>query len=117
VDEVVIEPEPDEAAIAAVRGRACAADLVVIGTIDAHRLRAQLALVEALAETSTPTIAAALRGPWDVDAYPAGVTALVTYPILPGSLDALAAVIAGEADAPGRPPVVLASASSSIPSG
>jgi beta-N-acetylhexosaminidase len=108
VDEVVVEPEPDEATIAAVRDRARAAGLAVIGTIDGHRLRSQIALVEAVAGTGTPTIAAALRGPWDVDAYPAGVTALATYSILPGSLEALAAVLAGEGTAPGRSPVALA---------
>jgi beta-N-acetylhexosaminidase len=109
VDDVVVEPEPDDAAIAAVRDRARGADLAVIGTIDAHRLRSQLALLEAVADTGTPTIAAALRGPWDIDGYPAGVTALATYSILPGSLEALAAVLAGEASAPGRSPVALAS--------
>jgi beta-N-acetylhexosaminidase len=107
VDEVVIEPEPDAAAIAAIRDRAAAAERVVIGTIDAHRLTSQLALVEALAATGTPTIAVAMRGPWDVAAYPAGVTTLATYSILPGSLDALAQVIAGNATAPGRVPVRL----------
>lgn len=107
VDEVVVEPEPDAASIAAIRDRAAGADYVVIGTIDAHRLTAQLRLVEAVAATGTPTIAVAMRGPWDVAAYPAGVTALATYSILPGSLDALAAVIAGRAQAVGRLPVRL----------
>jgi beta-N-acetylhexosaminidase len=105
VDEVVVAPEPDAASIAAVRSRAADTDLAVIGTIDAHRLRSQLDLVDAIVSTGTPTIAVAMRGPWDVAAYPAGVTALATYSILPGSLDALAAVLAGEADAPGRLPV------------
>jgi beta-N-acetylhexosaminidase len=108
VDEVVVEPEPDAASIAAIRDRAAAADRVVIGTIDAHRLTAQLRLVEAVAATGTPTIAVAMRGPWDVTAYPAGVTALAIYSILPGSLDALAAVIGGEAQPVGRLPVRLA---------
>jgi beta-N-acetylhexosaminidase len=107
VDEVVVEPEPDAASIAAVRDRAGAADLVVIGTIDGHRLTSQLRLVEAVAATGTPTIAVAMRGPWDVAAYPAGVTSLATYSLLPGSLDALAAVIAGDASAPGRLPIRL----------
>jgi beta-N-acetylhexosaminidase len=107
VDEAVVEPEPDAASIAAVRARAGAADLAVIGTIDAHRLRSQLDLVEAVVATGTPTIAVALRGPWDVASYPARATALATYSILPGSLDALAAVIAGEAQAPGRLPVAV----------
>jgi len=107
VDEVVVEPEPDAASIAAIRSRAEAFDLAVIGTIDAHRLRSQFGLVGAIAATGRPTIAVALRGPWDVGAYPVGVTALATYSILPGSLDALAAVLAGDADAPGRLPVAV----------
>ncbi len=107
VDEVVVEPEPDAAAIAAIRERARDADLAVIGTIDAHRRRSQLDLVEAVAATDTPTIAVAMRGPWDIAGYPAGVTALATYSILPGSLEALAAVLAGEARATGRLPVTV----------
>ncbi len=107
VDEVVVEPEPDAASIAAVRGRALAADLVVVGTIDAHRLRSQLDLVDTIAATATPTIAVALRGPWDVAGYPPRVTALATYSILPGSLEALAAVLTGEAPATGRLPTVI----------
>jgi beta-N-acetylhexosaminidase len=110
VDEVVVEPEPDAAAIAAVRSRAEGADLAVVGTIDGHRLRSQLKLVEAVVATGTPTIAVAMRGPWDVSAYPPGVTALATFSILPGSLDALAAVLAGEAEARDRLPVTLATA-------
>ncbi len=107
VDEVVVEPEPDAASIAAIRERAVAADHVVVGTIDGHRLRSQIQLVDAIAATGTPTIAVAMRGPWDVAAYPAGVTALATYSILPGSLDALADVLAGEARARGSIPVRL----------
>jgi beta-N-acetylhexosaminidase len=107
VDEVVVEPEPDAASIAALRDRAAAADVAVVGTIDAHRLTAQLRLVEAIATTGTPTVAVALRGPWDVAAYPPEVTSLATYSILPGSLEALAAVISGEASAPGGIPVRL----------
>ena len=107
VDEVVVEPEPDAASIAAVRERAREADHVVVGTIDGHRLGAQLQLVEAVASTGTPTIAVAMRGPWDVSAYPASVTSVATYSILPGSLGALAAVLAGEAPALGRIPVRL----------
>jgi hypothetical protein len=97
VDEVVVEPEPDAAAITAVRERALAADLVVIGMIDAHRLQSQLALVDAVAETGTPTIAVALRGPWDVAPYRRGVTSL-------------AAVLVGDASASSRIPVAIESA-------
>jgi beta-N-acetylhexosaminidase len=105
VDEVVVEPEPDDPAIAALRERARGVDVVVAGTIDAHRMPAQLAMIEALADTGMTVIAVALRGPWDVTAYPASVTALATYSILSGSLDALAAAISGRAGFPGRLPV------------
>jgi beta-N-acetylhexosaminidase len=107
VDEVVVEQAPDPTSIAAVRDRASTARAVVIGTIDAHRQPAQIDLVEALAATGTPVVAVALRGPWDVASYPPGVTALATYSILPASLDALAAVLAGQAVARGCVPVEL----------
>ncbi len=107
VEEVVVEQRPDAAAIAAVRDRATAAPdtIAVIGTIDGHRQPEQIALVEAVAATGIPTIAVAMRGPWDVAVYPASVTALATYGILPLTLDALAATLVGAAPAPGRLPV------------
>jgi len=107
VDELVVEQVPDDDSIAAVRERAAGAGAVVVGTIDGHRQPAQLRLVEAIAGTGVPTIAVALRGPWDVAAYPTDVTALAAYGILPPTLEALAGVIAGEAVAPGRLPVRL----------
>jgi beta-N-acetylhexosaminidase len=105
VDEVVVEPEPDAASIAAVRARAEAADLAVVGTIDALRLPAQLDLVQAVVGTGTPTITVAMRGPWDVAAIPWGPTAFATYSILPESLAAFAAVLGGNAPALGLLPV------------
>jgi beta-N-acetylhexosaminidase len=107
VEEVVIERAPSGASVAAVRARAAAADAVVIGTIDAHRDPGQLELIRAVAETGRPTIAAALRTPWDLAAYPAGIPAIATYSILPGSLEALARVLAGEIGLPGRAPVII----------
>jgi beta-N-acetylhexosaminidase len=107
VDEIVVEQAPDPGSIAAVRDRAAAARAVVIGTIDGHRQRPQIELVEALAATGTPVVAVALRGPWDIAAYPPAVTALATYSILPASLNALAAVLAGEVQARGCLPVQI----------
>lgn len=107
VEEIVTEPSPDPAAIAAVRDRAAGTGLAVIGTIDGHRQPSQLDLVRAVADTGTPTIAVAMRGPWDVADVPASMTTLATYSILPGSLDALAAVLAGDGAATGRVPVTL----------
>ena len=108
VEEIVVEQAPDVASIATVRDRAARASAVVVGTIDGHRQPAQLDLVEAIVATGTPVVAVAMRGPWDVAAYPPSVTSLATYAILPASLEALAAVLDGEAEAPGRLPVAMA---------
>jgi beta-N-acetylhexosaminidase len=115
VEEIVVDQIPDRDSIAAVRARAAQARLVVVGTIDGHRQPTQLELVEAIAATGTPTIAVALRGPWDVAAYPRTVTALAIYSILPASLEALAAVFAGEADARGTLPVSVPTGAVPVP--
>ncbi len=107
VDELVIDQRPDVSAIAAACERARGADLAVIGTIDGHRQTEQLELVRAVAATGVPTIAVALRGPWDVADYPASATALATYSIHPPSMAALAPVIHGDAPAVGTLPVRL----------
>ncbi len=105
VEEVVVSPAPTDAEIAAVRARALEADLVVVGTIDARHEPGQAALVEAVAGTGRPTVAVALRTPWDVATYPAGVTAVCTYSILPTSLEALASALFGAIPFAGRLPV------------
>ena len=102
VDDVVVAVSPTDAEIAALRGRTGRFDAVVIGTIEAHRQPAQAALVRALADTGTPTLAVALRTPWDAIVYPAGVPSFATYSILPDSLEALARALAGEIGFPGR---------------
>jgi beta-N-acetylhexosaminidase len=49
----------------------------------------------------------ALRTPWDVASYPDGVAAVCTYSILPDSLEALAAALAGAIPFVGRLPVAV----------
>ena len=84
---------------------------IVIGTIDGHRQPAQIALVEAVAAHRGTTRSWPSRCAARGTSRPTrpGVTALATYSILPGSLDALAAVLAGRAEAPGRLPVAMSS--------
>jgi beta-N-acetylhexosaminidase len=108
VDDVVVPVAPSDAEIAGLRARAGSFDAVVVGTIEAHRQPAQAALLRAIVETGTPTVAVAMRTPWDVLVYPAGVPAIATYSILPDPLDALARALAGEIGLPGRVPVSLA---------
>ena len=108
VDELVVPVAPSDTDIAGARERARDVDLVVVGTLDAVRQPSQAALVEALAANGTPTVAVALRTPWDVATYPAGVTAIATYSILPDSLDALASALFGAIPFAGRLPVAVA---------
>ena len=107
VDELVVDPSPSDAEIAGARAAAESADLVVVGTISASLHPAQAALVAALLETGRPTVTLALRTPFDLAVYPASTTHLCTYGLLEPSMAALAAVLAGEADAPGRLPAPI----------
>ena len=107
VDDVVVPVAPGDAEIGGLRTRAESFDAVVVGTIEAHRQSRQAALVRAIAETGTPTVAVAMRTPWDAVVYPEGVPAIATYSILPDSLEALARALAGEIGFPGRLPVAV----------
>ncbi len=107
VEEVVIGVAPTASEIAALRVRTGAVDAIVVGTIEAHRQPAQADLVRAIAGTGKPTVAVALRTPWDVATYPVGVPAICTYSILPDSLEALADALAGRIGFAGRSPVRL----------
>ena len=107
VEEVVTSAAPTDAEIAAVRDRVGAVDAVVVGTIDGAREPSQLALLEAVAAVAgdRPVVALALRTPWDVASYPAGVAAVCTYSIHPASMVALADALAGSIPFAGRLPV------------
>ncbi|HEY6013885.1 MAG TPA: glycoside hydrolase family 3 N-terminal domain-containing protein [Candidatus Limnocylindrales bacterium] len=107
VDEIVVPLAPGDSEIAEVRRLAAGVDAVVVGTIDAIRQPGQAALVDAVARVAPRTIAVALRTPWDVAGYPAGVPAVCTYSILPDSLEALARVLAGALAPVGRLPVAV----------
>src|SRR5579862_954240 len=111
-EEIVTSDPPTPADIAAVVGRAQAAEAVVVGTIAAMPGSAQAELVAALVATGRPVVSVALRTPWDVVAYPSARTNVATYSILRPSLDALAAALFGRTGSaepfPGRLPVVLA---------
>jgi beta-N-acetylhexosaminidase len=111
VDDVVVGVAPSDAEIAGLRRRAGSFDAVVVGTIEAHRQPAQAELVRAIAASGVPTIAVALRTPWDVAVYPtdlpSAVPAICTYSILRDSLEALARALVGEIGFPGRLPVAV----------
>jgi beta-N-acetylhexosaminidase len=66
----------------------------------------QAVLVRRLAERR-PTIAIALRSPYDVSTYPPGVTAICTYGIQPPQIEAVAEALVGRIPFAGRLSVEL----------
>jgi beta-N-acetylhexosaminidase len=114
VVEAVVGASPSDGEIAALRDRASGFDAVVVGTIDAIRQPGQLELVRAVATANARTVAVALRTPWDVAQYPDGVAAVCTYSILPDSLEALAAALAGSIPFLGRLPVSVLAPSAGL---
>jgi beta-N-acetylhexosaminidase len=111
VEGVVVGDPIEPAEIGALRDRAAAADLVVLGTVDALGRPTLVELAGALLTSGRPIVGVALRAPWDADALPELGTVLATYGIQPPSLAAAAAVIVDGAPLSGRPPVRLAVAS------
>lgn len=107
VDEWQVPMSPEASDVRALREKLARYDLAVIGTINATAHRGQADLVKAAAKEGTPTIAVALRMPYDVTAYPEVGTYVCTYGILPPSMDAIAPALFGRAPFPGRLPVTL----------
>jgi beta-N-acetylhexosaminidase len=105
VEEIVVGIAPTDAEIAGIRAYAEGVDAVVVGTIDAIRQPAQVELVRQVSGVARRTVAVALRTPWDLALYPVALPAICTYSILPDSLDALAALLAGAVSPRGRLPV------------
>jgi beta-N-acetylhexosaminidase len=107
VDEIIVEHAPSADEIAAVREAAGASDAVVVGTSAAFFEPAQAALVDAVLSAGRPTVTVALRTPFDLAAYPAARCHVAAYGILPPTLSALAAALAGAARFPGRLPAAV----------
>ncbi|NMC02325.1 MAG: hypothetical protein GYA30_08150, partial [Chloroflexi bacterium] len=80
---------------------------VILALADAARYPRQRELVEAFTETASPVIVVALRTPYDLAEMPEGPTLLATYGLNPPLLEALLAVLRGEAEPRGQLPVEL----------
>jgi beta-N-acetylhexosaminidase len=112
VEEVVTAHPPSAVEIAALRDRAHAWDVIIVGTISAATASPQAEMVEALTALGRPIVTVALRTPWDLAAYPRVGTHIATYSIHRESMDALAGALFGAAGPtaeafPGRLPVRL----------
>jgi beta-N-acetylhexosaminidase len=106
-EEFIIGMSPSAADVRQLLGTLAAHDLVIVGTINAAPRSGQGALVRALLGQRTPTIAVALRMPYDVAAYPGVETYACTYGILPPSMEALAEALWGRIPFRGTLPVSL----------
>jgi beta-N-acetylhexosaminidase len=105
---VEVPIDPDEQEIAHACGQACGVDAVIVGTIDAFANTGQLELVRALGRVGPPLIVVSMRSPADASALPEVRALLCSYSIHDASTEAAAAVLFGEAEAPGRLPVGIA---------
>jgi beta-N-acetylhexosaminidase len=103
--EMIVGHEPTASEIATVLKAAHGHDLVIVGTIEAGQ--PQAALVGALVESGRPTVAVALRTPYDLARYPSAPTYLCTYGIHPASMKALADALFGTAPINGRLPAAV----------
>ena len=99
--------DPDDAEIAAIVETAKRHSGAVVGTINAYLRTGQRRLVAALAEAGVPTVAVALRAPYDLAGLPESVWALAAFEYTPESLRAAARVLRGETPATGRLSVKL----------
>lgn len=106
-EEFVVAADPDDAEIDELLQRIHGYDLVIVGTINASAQLGQAALVNALLGSGVPTVAVALRMPYDLALYPAAPTYVCTYSILSPAIDALAEALWGQIPFEGRLPVSI----------
>lgn len=98
---------PTEEEITSLVLRAKEYSCLVVATYNGHLNRGQIALVEALAQTSVPVIVVALRNPYDLKVLPENVCSFAGYEYTQLSLEAIAKVLAKEKEATGRLSVKL----------
>jgi beta-N-acetylhexosaminidase len=103
-EEIVMSADPAPAEVADLCARLADCAIVIVGTINAGEQPGQAALVRALVGRGVAVVAAALRLPYDLAAYPEAQTYLCAYSILAPALDALADAIWGRAPISGHLP-------------
>lgn len=109
VEEFLIPINPGASEIAALQETLQVYPILVLGTINAFQHAGQAELVRSLLQRrgSNTLIWVALRLPYDLQVAPDAPTYVCTYSILPPSMEALAALIAGDLQPVGQLPVTL----------
>jgi beta-N-acetylhexosaminidase len=102
----VITRDPDDQEIRAVLDAAAKYEKIVLGTINAHLFRGQLALAKALAAAGKKLTVVALRNPYDIPELPECICKLAAYDYSTPAFRALEEVFRG-GEASGILPVKL----------
>jgi beta-N-acetylhexosaminidase len=102
-----VTANPTAAEISGIIGVARAGRTAVVATADAKPGSGQAKLVQALLDAQVPTIVVAVRGPYDLLAFPQAPTYLALYGSNPPALDALADVLSGKVKPAGKLPVEI----------
>jgi beta-N-acetylhexosaminidase len=103
---VQLREPPTSSEIDVIVGNA-AGRTVIVGTTDANRSQGQASLVKALLKAKIPTIVIAMRGPYDLLAFPEAPVYLATYGAPPPTLAALQEILNGTARPQGKLPVEI----------
>ena len=97
------DPTAEEITVLVDRAKKCGS--AVVGTFNALANPGQLELIRALVENGIPTVAVALRGPYDLRNLPQAVWTIAAYEYSPESIQATAKVLRGELIPTGKLPV------------
>ncbi|MCR4427353.1 MAG: beta-N-acetylhexosaminidase [Firmicutes bacterium] len=98
-------PSSDEAAQALALARG--ADLVIVGTYNAHLFTEQGAVIRELMGLGVPVVAAAMRNPYDISEFPDVDCYITGYGFRNCSMQAVAEAVFGRFEPAGKLPVAL----------
>ncbi|HEX7188830.1 MAG TPA: glycoside hydrolase family 3 N-terminal domain-containing protein [Actinomycetes bacterium] len=96
---------PSQAEIDAAVAKAAASDVAVVLTMNAASNARQAGLVQALRDSGTPVVVAAVRNPYDIAEFPDVPTYVATYSYKDVALESLTKVLFGEVSPTGKLPV------------
>lgn len=82
-------------------------DILIVATRNAHLVRGQGAMVERILRGGKPVVIVALRNPYDIMAYPAATSYVISYGDSLTSLEAVVALLFGDSEPKGKLPVTI----------
>ena len=107
VDEYQISYAPETDEISSLLERLQNYDMLIIGTLNAYASPNQAGFVQQALKLGIPSVAVALRLPYDLTVFPEAQTYICTYSILEPSMRALAKALFGRIKFEGKLPVSI----------